>query len=120
MSASLIEYYTQEETGTRDALSFIMDEETPCDHCEYRQRCAVKRLACSAFARYVQTGRRNPPFCWRRHTNDAALPAGFRAQGARRCFLDLEPQAETASRLKRVDDIWCLNGFLFDFDVVTA
>ncbi|MHB8365905.1 MAG: hypothetical protein ACYDB0_02645 [Acidithiobacillus sp.] len=56
MSASLIEQYTQEGSGTRDALSFIMDEETPCDHCEYRQRCAIKRMACSAFAKYVQTG----------------------------------------------------------------
>lgn len=56
MSASLIEQYTQEGSGTRDALSFIMDEETPCDHCEYRRQCATKRLACSAFARYVQTG----------------------------------------------------------------
>lgn len=56
MSASLIEHYTQEEFGTRDALNFIMDEETPCDHCAYLRQCAARRLACSAFVRYVQTG----------------------------------------------------------------
>jgi hypothetical protein len=36
-----------------------LKEPMPCDGCTHNAKCANKRLACSAFALYVHTGRNN-------------------------------------------------------------
>ena len=35
----------------------IMQEPTPCDGCIHMDKCGTKRLACDAFALYVNDGR---------------------------------------------------------------
>ena len=37
----------------------IMQEPTPCDGCIHLSKCGTKRLACDAFAIYVNDGRVN-------------------------------------------------------------
>jgi hypothetical protein len=43
------------EANERQARAYeVLVEETPCDKCEFRQRCADELLACTTFMRYMQ------------------------------------------------------------------
>jgi hypothetical protein len=50
-------HFVLEKPDDLEFYTDIINEQTPCDGCVHKQACKEKRLACYAFALYVNDGR---------------------------------------------------------------
>ena len=50
------DHFILEDVADQQFYLDVMNEDTPCDGCIHAQKCGQKRLACFAFALYVNNG----------------------------------------------------------------